>query len=131
MPKSPSAFYQPATLPEALQLLAKPDVLPLAGGTKLLAGDVQGAVVDLQKLGLTAVTRNTHTLTIGATLPLAELTKALPDDDTSPTALLRQAITLAGPNTYRNAATLGGTIASRLPDSELLAALLVLDAVLT
>jgi CO/xanthine dehydrogenase FAD-binding subunit len=42
--------------------------------------------------------------------------------------LLQQAIHYSGPNTYRNAATLGGTIASRLPDSELLAALLVLEA---
>ena len=133
MPKSPTAFYQPTTLPEALKLLAEPDVMPLAGGTKLLAGDVPGAVVDLQKLGLTAVTHNTTTLTIGAALPLAELADALAEDGDVPTpaALLQQAITLAGPNTYRNAATLGGTIASRLPDSELLAALLVLDAVLT
>jgi carbon-monoxide dehydrogenase medium subunit len=46
-------------------------------------------------------------------------------------ALLQAAIHQAGPNTYRNAATLGGTIASRLPDSELLAALLVLEATVT
>ncbi len=43
-------------------------------------------------------------------------------------ALLQQAIHRAGPNTYRNAATIGGVVASRLADSELLAALLVLDA---
>ena len=44
--------------------------------------------------------------------------------------LLRKAIGQAGPNTYRNAATLGGICASRLSDSELLSALLVMEAVL-
>jgi carbon-monoxide dehydrogenase medium subunit len=42
-------------------------------------------------------------------------------------SLLVNAIHLSGPNTYRNAATFGGIVASRLSDSELLAALLVLD----
>ena len=44
------------------------------------------------------------------------------------TPLLQKAIHQAGPNTYRNAATIGGVCASRLADSELLAALLVLEA---
>jgi CO/xanthine dehydrogenase FAD-binding subunit len=42
--------------------------------------------------------------------------------------LLQLVIHRAGPNTYRNAATIGGTVAARLPDSELLATLLVLNA---
>ncbi len=132
MPKSPTAFYQPQTMPEALQLLAKSDMLPLGGGTKLLTGDVPGAVVDLQHLGLAQITHTDERLTIGATAPLAAIYAALAEDAEEPTpaALLRQAIYQAGPNTYRNAATLGGTIASRLPDSELLAALLVLEATL-
>jgi carbon-monoxide dehydrogenase medium subunit len=44
--------------------------------------------------------------------------------------LLQKAIRQAGPNTYRNAATAGGTVAARLADGELLAAMLVLDAIL-
>lgn len=133
MPKSPTAFYQPKTMPEALQLLAQPDMLPLGGGTKLLTGDVPGAVVDLQHLGLTQMNLAHGRLTIGAALPLAKIAAALAEYEEQPTPalLLRPAILLAGPNTYRNAATLGGTIASRLADSELLAALLVLAATLT
>ncbi len=130
MPKSPTAIYHPKTLPEALQLLAQPDTLPLSGGTKLLAGDVASAVVDLQYLGLNQITQTEERLNIGATLPLSEVFSALEGhaEKSTPAGLLRQAIHQAGPNTYRNAATLGGTIASRLPDSELLAALLVLEA---
>ena len=128
MPKRPTHYYRPENLDEALRLLAQPDVLPLAGGTKLLTDDIDSAVVDLQALGLDRLDWMNGHLHIGATATLTEITAALAEKDGGPTDLLQQAIHHAGPNTYRNAATLGGTIASRLPDSELLAALLVLDA---
>ncbi len=132
MPKSPTAFYQPRALPEALSLLAQPEMLPLGGGAKLLRGDVPGAVVDLQYLGLNGVTLENGRLVIGAVLPLAQLDRALAAyGPETPALLLRQAIALAGPNTYRNAVTLGGTIASRLEESELLAVLLALQASIT
>ena len=72
-------------------------------------------------------------LDVGATCTLTDLAAALARDYPSDPAsvLLREVIQREGPNTYRNAATLGGSIASRLPDSELLAALLVLEARLT
>ncbi len=129
MPKKPDAYHRPETLNEALQLLAKPDTFALAGGTHLLAGDVDGAVVDLQALGLNQIEWTNGRLRIGATTPLTELAHALADQpDETPATLLQTAIAYAGPNTCRNAATMGGVIASRLPDSELLAALLALDA---
>ncbi|MEZ4645745.1 MAG: FAD binding domain-containing protein [Chloroflexota bacterium] len=133
MPKSPTAYHRPDTLDSALQLLNQPDTFALGGGTKLLAHDVPGAVVDLQKLALNQITWNGDTLSIGAALTLTELADALAAQAAadSPAPLLQQAIQQAGPNTYRNAATVGGSIASRLPDSELLAVLLVLDATLT
>ncbi|MEJ2748624.1 MAG: FAD binding domain-containing protein [Anaerolineae bacterium] len=128
MPKRPTHYYRPENLDDALRLLAQPDTLPLAGGTKLLAGDVDSAVVDLQAVGLNQIDWADGVLHVGATATLAELAAALAEQKDGPADLLQQAIHHAGPNTYRNAATLGGTIASRLPDSELLAALLVLDA---
>lgn len=133
MPKSPTAYHRPETLDTALRLLHQPDVFALGGGTKLLARDVPGAVVDLQLLPLNQLTWGETTLTIGATITLAGLSQALNarGDVNSAAPLLQKAIQQAGPNTYRHAATLGGSIASRLPDSELLAALLVLDAHLT
>lgn len=133
MPKSPTAFHRPRDMEEALALLSRADTLPLGGGVKLLAGDVNGAVVDLQKLGLNQIALADQKLQVGATATLAAWDAWLADIDPAdtPAPLLRQAIRRAGPNTYRNAATLGGTIARRLPDSELLALLLALEATLT
>ena len=132
MAKQPAAYYRPDNLPEALRLLKQADTVPLAGGTKLIAAAITDAVVDLQDLGLNEVLSEGEWFIVGATVTLAALSvicEQEPDD--SPASLLRQTIHQAGPNTYRNAATLGGSIASRLADSELLAALLVLDATLT
>jgi carbon-monoxide dehydrogenase medium subunit len=91
------------------------------------------AVVDLQDLGLNQIESAGDHLQIGAMVTLARLSEYLEKEKgtATTTPFLRKAIQQAGPNTYRNAATLGGVIASRLPDSELLAAMLVLDAVLT
>ncbi len=140
MPQKPDSYHRPESLEEALALLAKPGSAPLAGGTKLLASETGlpgTAVIDLQALGLSQaqlVTANdAQTLALGATLTLTKLSRfleaELPENEVA--ALLQTVIHQAGPNTYRNAATLGGTIASRLPDSELLAALLVLDSTVT
>lgn len=140
MPQKPDSYHRPESLEEALALLAKPGSAPLAGGTKLLASEeglLGTAVIDLQALGLgqaKLVTANdAQTLALGATLTLTKLSQFLEAElpENAAAALLQTAIQQAGPNTYRNAATLGGTIASRLPDSELLAALLVLDTTVT
>jgi CO/xanthine dehydrogenase FAD-binding subunit len=130
MPQKPKAYTRPTTLDEAIDLLKKPDTAPLAGGTKLLANGTAVSVVDLQDLGLNQIGFSEDVLMVGATATLAELDAFLVANGRSgdPSSLLRRAIRQAGPNTYRNAATLGGCIASRLPDSELLAALLVLEA---
>jgi len=140
MPQKPDSYHRPESLEEALALLARPGSTPLAGGTKLLASEtgLPGTVViDLQALGLgqaqLVTAGETQTLMLGATLTLTKLSQFLTDElpENEVAALLQTAIHQAGPNTYRNAATLGGTIASRLPDSELLAALLVLEATVT
>lgn len=134
MPHKPAAYYRPKSVDEALQLLRRPDTVPLAGGTALLATEegITSAVVDLQATGLDTLAwgDDGHLLQIGAMVRLIDL-----DEFLAPlaalqgaAALLREAIRRAGPNTYRNAATVGGITASRLPDSELLAALLALDA---
>lgn len=130
MPKRPGTYHRPESLEEALQLLTQPNTVPLAGGTQLLASGTTEAVVDLQALGLNQVQWPQGWLHIGAMTRLVDLAAALTghDQEGSPAHLLRGAIRKAGPNTYRNAATLGGVIAGRLPESELLAALLVLEA---
>jgi CO/xanthine dehydrogenase FAD-binding subunit len=141
MSRQPDNYYRPETLTEALQLLARPETVPLGGGTKLLTGEAGtplAGVVDLQALGLNQVQiredkNNRQHLVIGATTRLAALSEFLTQHlhENAVTPLLQKTIRQAGPNTYRHAATFGGCIASRLPDSELLAALLVLATELT
>jgi carbon-monoxide dehydrogenase medium subunit len=134
MPQKPTAYYRPQSVNEALKLLLQPDTVPLAGGTALLATEqgITSTVVDLQDTGLDALAwgDDGRLLRVGAMVRLTNL-----HDFLSPlaslqgaAALLCEAIRHAGPNTYRNAATIGGIAASRLPDSELLAGLLALDA---
>jgi CO/xanthine dehydrogenase FAD-binding subunit len=132
MPKRATAYYRPKTIEEALDLLTQPDTVPLAGGTSLLAGDVEAAVVDLQALGLDQIRVSEDEMYIGAMVRLADWFTYLADNfqSRSPAKLLQNAIHRAGPNTYRHAATTGGVAAARLPDSELLAAMLVLEGVL-
>ena len=140
MPQKPDSYFRPESLAEALKLLTKPGSAPLAGGTKLLAtehGLPGTAVIDLQALGLNqaqlVAAGGRQTLAIGTTFTLTQLSHYLRAElpESAAAALLQTAIKQAGPNTYRNAATVGGTIASRLADSELLAALLVLEASVT
>lgn len=133
MPKKPGVYHRPDNMTEALQLLDSPDSVVLAGGTKLLASESGlpvDRVVDLQGLGLNQIDGVQGMLIVGATCTLSDLAATLAQEyPLEPaSALLREVIQREGPNTYRNAATLGGSIASRLPDSELLAALLVLEA---
>jgi probable selenate reductase FAD-binding subunit len=132
MPVRPQTYHRPETLADAWQALQTPDTHPLGGGTKLLAGHLPLTVtglVDLQRLGLNQIELSDGGLQVGATVRLTDWTEFLVEQaDNSPAALLLNAIRRSGPNTYRNAATVGGTIASRLQDSELLAALLALDA---
>lgn len=127
----PSNYDRPKTIEEALKLLAQPNTVPLGGGTKLLAGDVSAyGVVDLQALGLDQIGMDGDRLHVGAMARLVDWAAFLASNSSpeSPVGLLQKAIHQAGPNTYRNAATAGGTAAARLVDSELLAAMLVLEA---
>jgi probable selenate reductase FAD-binding subunit len=133
MPKKPGAYHRPKNLSEALQLLDQPGSVALAGGTKLLASEAgipADHVIDLQSLGLNQIEAGEGLLTVGATCTLSDFAAVLARENPSEPAsvLLQEAIHHEGPNTYRNAATVGGSIASRLPDSELLAALLALEA---
>jgi carbon-monoxide dehydrogenase medium subunit len=134
MPKQPTAYYRPRSVDEVLNLLRQPNTVPLAGGTTLLATEegIDSAVVDLQDAGLNTLAwaDDGRLLRLGAMARLADLDAFLAPltEHQGGAALLRDAIRRAGPNTYRHAATVGGIVAARLPDSELLAALLAMDA---
>jgi CO/xanthine dehydrogenase FAD-binding subunit len=121
------AYHRPSTLAEALELLGRTDVssVPLGGGTVVGAAGPHAPeeVVDLQALGLDSITADGTDLEIGAMVRL----QALVDHEHVP-PLLRDLAHREEPNTLRNAATVGGLVATADPQSALLAGLLVCDA---
>jgi CO/xanthine dehydrogenase FAD-binding subunit len=125
------AYHRPQTLTEALQLLARKEVRTalVAGGTSLVpeldAREVE-EVVDLQDICPRAIELEGDRLAFDSLVRL----QTLVDDERVP-PLLRDGAFREGPNTFRHQATVGGVIASAHWESELLAALLVQDAVVT
>lgn len=142
MPPAPH-YYRPQSVAEALALLQSSTLraVPLAGGSSLvpqlrqdlpatIAGDVD-AVVDLADLKLDYVELRSddagRQLCLGAMATLAGIAQ---DDACQELAggLLGRAVRDDAPLNVRHAATIGGSIASGDPSSELLLALLALDA---
>lgn len=121
------AYGRPSTIDEAFELLARPSAVVLAGGTRL-NGDTsprQVEVVDLQALHLHGIrSEGDHGLRIGAMTTLQQVA----DDDLVPPAV-REAARRERPSTLRVQGTLGGCLATGDAESELLAALLVHEAV--
>jgi CO/xanthine dehydrogenase FAD-binding subunit len=114
-------------LDEALQLLTRSggQSTVLGGGTCLNSRtpSLVDEVIDLQAAGLSNVTYTGQSITLGAMVRLQTLVA----DGRAP-ALLRESARREGPNTLRNAATIGGLVCSPSRDSELLAALLIFEA---
>ncbi len=125
-----TAYHRPSSLKEALALLGRSEVrtVPIAGGTTLVASAAATfqEVVDLQAVGLDAIGGSADGLRIGAMTRLQDII----DDEHVP-ELLRGATKREGPNTFRNAGTLGGAIVEANWESELLAALMVMECVLS
>ena len=152
------AYFRPTDIEEALELLGRPGATPIGGGTRRNPGGFEGAspgavgtphdsertgtmIVDLQALRLSGIrpagspdagsqpgagADGGGGALIGATTSLQEIA----DNDVVP-ATVREAARRERPSTLRTQATIGGLIASGDPDSELLAALLAHDAVVT
>ncbi len=121
------AYHRPTSPTEALQLLARSGVRTalIGGGTTAVPHLKEiDEVVDLQAAGLAEMSYSGHTLTLGAMVRLQSLVEgeSIPD-------LLRETAHREGPNTVRHSATLGGVVVNANSDSELLAALLVFEAV--
>ena len=120
------AYHRPRSIDEALRMLNRADVnsIVVAGGTHAKANldaDVD-EVVDLQALGLAGIERSPDRLSLGAMCRLQDIADHADTPKLLTTAMLNEA-----PNTFRNAATIGGIVATHDWESEILAALLVLD----
>lgn len=121
-----AGYERPATVDEALALLARPGTVALGGGTTLNAagGGERVVLVDLQALGLDRIERAPDGLvSLGGSVTLQELV-----EDGDLPAAVREAARRELPSTLRTAATVGGCVAGGDPESELLAVLLVHDA---
>jgi probable selenate reductase FAD-binding subunit len=121
-------YHRPLTLDEAIALTARPDAVIIAGGTSVNAdpGRKPGTAVDLQALDLAGIDTDGESIRIGSTTRLQDLV-----DSTLVPATLRDLARREAPNTIRNAATIGGTIGTADPESELLAGLLAFEATVT
>ncbi|MDJ0923655.1 MAG: FAD binding domain-containing protein [Acidimicrobiia bacterium] len=124
-----STYHRPGTLEEALALLTRDGqkTVVIGGGTGVSASELPPGteVVDLQAAAESAIDAQDGRVVYGSMARLQELV----DHPASPPLLVETALR-EGPNTLRNAATVGGTTARAHPDSELVAALLVHDAVI-
>ena len=117
-------YHRPQTLDEALKILARPNTVPLGGGTLLSKpGADPLEAVDLQRLGLDTLRADRDELQLGATLTL----QALLESDRCPGSLKR-ALKLEAPLNIRNAATVAGTLAACDGRSTFVTLLLAMDA---
>jgi probable selenate reductase FAD-binding subunit len=125
-----TAYWRPSTIAQAFELLTRPGAVPLAGGTRLNAGATPGhvehvEVVDLQALHLEEIQQESaDVVRVGAMVRLQQLV----DNDQVPT-VVREAARCEQPSTLRAQGTVGGCIATGQSESELVAALLVHEAV--
>ena len=120
------SYHRPTSIDEALELLAAhPDSAALLAGGTQLVGDLPEnveSIIDLQALELSEITGDERVVHLGAMVTLQQMVDhaALPE-------LLRTLAHAAAANTFRNNGTIGGLIASRDAESELLAALLAFE----
>lgn len=126
-------LFRPATLDEALQILAEtPGAAPLGGGTCLLV-DLRhrkrsvDALVDLSRIEpLCAIRIDDGALVLGAMATIADLLDSSQVMESAP-VLHAACKTFAAP-LVRNRATLGGNIAHASPAADAAPPLLALDA---
>lgn len=123
------SYHRPTTVEEALNL-AKQGVVPLAGGTRLLASAVEVPnVLDLAGLRLTRLQIEDGDLVVGAGTTLQDVIDSPVTYEATagllPAACRAQSVS----RMVRGLATLGGESVHAAHDSEVVAALLALNAV--
>jgi aerobic-type carbon monoxide dehydrogenase small subunit (CoxS/CutS family)/CO/xanthine dehydrogenase FAD-binding subunit len=123
------SYHRPAHFEEALALSAQ-GMKPLAGGTRLLSSaSVIPNVLDLSALGLDEIKTEEGDLVLGSMVTLQAVIDS-PIASTSTSGLLPFACFTQSPSRMiRNMATIGGEAITGAHDSEVVAALLVLNAI--
>lgn len=118
-------WYYPVSLPEVSSLLERKSVVIHGGGTNLSGRDLTNVegIICLRHLGLDYIKANKETIEIGAMSTYADVVKALPSEH-----ILVKCLKNAANTPCRNKITIGGSIAFVPTWSDLIAALLALDA---
>lgn len=128
---SVEAFYRPATVREALQLLqaGKGSARIVAGGTDLAVEPDRSIryLIDITHAGLTYIRRRGSQWAIGATTTMAEI-EASAEIRGLAGGLLARAAETCGSLQIRNVATVGGNMSNGSPAADLASPLLALDA---
>jgi aerobic-type carbon monoxide dehydrogenase small subunit (CoxS/CutS family)/CO/xanthine dehydrogenase FAD-binding subunit len=123
------SYHRPATIEEALSLAGQ-GVVPLAGGTRLLASAVDVPnVLDLAGLRLTRLQVEDGDLVLGAAATLQDVIDAPVAYEATGGLLPAACRAQSASRMVRSLATLGGESVHRAHDSEVVAALLALNAV--
>jgi CO/xanthine dehydrogenase FAD-binding subunit len=124
------SYHRPESVAEALTLLQHTGAAALAGGTQLIPYLDEDSVelVDLQSVGLGLIEADADAgmVVLGAMVRV----QTIVEDPRLP-ELLRRLAHREGPNTFRNMSTIGGTVATADPESELYAGLLAYEATVT
>ena len=126
-------IYAPKTLNEALALMEKETLHPMAGGTDLIV-EMRNQVqedVSIIALGnvieLKGIWMNGSELFIGAMTTFTEITESELIREKMP-VLAQAALTIAGPQ-IRNVATIGGNVANGAVSADSIPALLLYDVI--
>ncbi len=124
-------FIHPTSVEEALKYKGKPDVMFVAGSTAV--GKVENInvrkMVNLLTLPLAFVEKEGNTIRIGATTPLDDVENSPAIKKYLP--ILIDAVRHVGAWGIKTMATMGGAVATAFPWSDVIPALLALDASLT
>lgn len=114
--------HLPESVEEAVGLLGAGTLI--AGGTAVIPhADPAESLVSLRRVGLTGITQDGGTVTIGAATTLAQVGRELP--------FLHDAIESIASPSIRNLATVGGNLFVPQPYGDLAVCLLALDATVT
>jgi CO/xanthine dehydrogenase FAD-binding subunit len=121
-------YQRPGSLDEAVALVATPGSTVIVEATSLThAASHEAAVaIDLQSLGLDGIEISDETTHIGSMATVADMA-----DSRIVPRMISELSVREYPNTIRNAATIGGVIATNDSESELLAGLVAFDASVT
>ena len=120
-------WYRPESIPEALSVMKKGRVIPYAGGTSFHRdGKITATgMIDLRKLDLDFIHETESGTTIGACTRFKDIANY---DFTDGRKILKEACSQAASTSLRNLITIGGSLASKPPWSNIPAALLALNA---